>query len=161
MCNCVTEHKLCIKKISLESDLLKTIQNKLQNICEEIDQCYVFHNNEDHYQKPLCIRQDGIYLKTQKIVDKKAKLQYSIFLILIDHYFDEFINGPSYIDSSNICSKLFKQHKIDIDEQQLWAAISKIRANVNKLCNCSVIESKKWEGYRLVDNILLRRLNRI
>lgn len=154
------ERKLCTKKISHESGeagFLKIVQDKLKNVCKEIDQYYIVHSNENCDQRPVYIKQDGVYLDTKKIIDKRAKLQYSVFLILVDHYFHEILNGSSYISSSEICSKLLKQYRIDIDEQRLRILIYKMRLNFKKTTNSQIIISENWRGYRLHDEIMLCR----
>ncbi|MDR1235395.1 MAG: hypothetical protein LBJ96_00145 [Holosporaceae bacterium] len=141
----------------------------LLNVCKKIDE-YEKSKYERLQKKSLSenelffisIKTDGIYLNNVKIIDKKAELQFAIFMILIDLYVEEFFSKePKYILISQICSKLKFQKKIVGDEKQIRTAIYYIRASIKAVHKCpktdSVIESQKWKGYRLSKSIFLRR----
>lgn len=145
---------LCLKKNISSSSIVSHIKGALQQLCKELDK-YQDTNVSEFLQ--ISVEQDGIYLNAEKIIDKKAKLQYSVFLVLVEHYSHEVINGPSYISSSEICSKLLERYKIDIDEQRLRILIYKMRLSFKRTTNSQLIVSENWHGYRLHGDIMIGR----
>lgn len=149
---------LCLKKNISSSSIVSHIKGALQQLCKELDK-YQDTNVSEFLQ--ISVEQDGIYLNAERIIDHKSKQQHAVFSILIEHYFHEVCNGISYLSSASIRKKLARVYNIDIDEQQLWIAISKIRSNANKICDPPIILSRKWAGYRLADDVMFRRLVRV
>lgn len=110
--------------------------------------------NSKHF---ILIRDDGFYIDDIKFIDKKAKLQFALFEVLIDHYFSEVRRGSSYISLRYICNCLnekFDEIDIDLVRQTLYI----IRKRVKTLkVNSSIIKSEKWQGYRLSNDVFLAR----
>jgi hypothetical protein len=106
-------------------------------------------------------RNDGIYLNGIKIINQKAVLQIEIFKILIRHYMNDILNATStYITISQIASSPEIQKICSDDyENQIRVAIHSIRVFIRANCKCndSIIESRKWMGYRLGSNVFLER----
>jgi hypothetical protein len=76
--------------------LLSRIRYVLLNICDKIDQ-YEESKIKSSFRKDefifTTIKHDGIYLNDIKIIDRKAKLQFAVFKILIDLHIEEFHEG--------------------------------------------------------------------
>jgi hypothetical protein len=134
-------------------------------ICCKIDAYELSRKNttSQEIQFFVSIKDDGAYLNGVKVIDKAAKLQFAIFKILTDLYFEEFYTAmPKYISISRICSLLeSKGMIIDDAENQIRVAIYYIRTSIKTafkhMKNNSIIESQKWKGYRLSNDVLLKR----
>lgn len=79
----------------------------------------------------ISFQHDGIYTKNSKIIDKKSRIQYSIFKTFAEHYMKEILNGSSYITTKYISGQL-KRYQIDIETQELRIFIHKINLNFKK-----------------------------
>lgn len=91
---------------------------------------------------------------------REAILQFSIFSVLIDHYFDEAKNGANFIAPEKIAKRLHKDFAItDVSVAKINNAIYKIRNILKKKFNIlePVIISKKWKGYRIGESVFLGR----
>jgi hypothetical protein len=104
-----------------------------------------------------------MYLNNIKIIDKKAELQFAIFRILIDLYIEEFHAGEmKYISISKINSLLKSMgFNLEDPERQIGISIYRIRTSIKSafkdLQIHSIIETKKWKGYRLSNQVLLKK----
>lgn len=108
------------------------------------------------------IKDGGIYLNNVKIIDKKAELQFAIFKILIDLHIEEFFAGKlKFVTIPQIRAILESQEIFVDDEKQIHTAIYYIRISIKiahkHLKTYSIIESQKWKGYRLSNNVFLGR----
>lgn len=154
---------VCRKKISHKLELLKDINKTFLEFYNKIEQIVLIEteHNQDKFGNKIYVKNDGIYFDTQQIIKKQSNIQFAIFAVLIEHYFYEVINGPSFIPPSNICIKLLQAHKIDIDEQQVRIYIYRMRSKFKKYEHNShpIIVSEKWKGYRISDYIQLCRFS--
>jgi hypothetical protein len=114
----------------------------------------------------ISIGYDGIYLNNVKIIDRKAELQIAIFKILTHLYIEESYEGKiKYISITEISSLLKSRGFILEDpEMQIVESIYRIRSSIKSNFKNSqihtIIESKKWKGYRLSNQIVLRKTSR-
>jgi hypothetical protein len=137
----------------------------LLNICSKID---VYEESKKKLPSKnefffISIKHDGIYLNDIKIIDKKAELQMAIFKILMTYYVEDIFNNTStYISISKINSSL-KNYGISIDdyENQIRKNIYKIRLSIKsahpQIGKTSIIDSVNWGGYRISDQVFLRK----
>jgi hypothetical protein len=155
---------ICLKKIPNKNiNLFSWIKGILLCICRKID---IY---EQLKKKPInkkwffvSVKDDGIYLNNIKIIDKKAELQFAIFKILIDLYIEEFFAGKlKFVTIPQIRAILESQKIFVDDEKQIRTAIYYIRTSTKAahrdLKTDSIIESQKWKGYRLCNNVFLGR----
>jgi hypothetical protein len=89
-------------------------------------------------------------------------LQLAIFNIFLDLHIKEFLSEEvKYITISQICV-LLKEKEILVDDDQVRNAIYYIRSSIktaHKHLNTeSIIESKKWKGYRLGNGVFLKKI---
>lgn len=152
----------CLKKTKAENSFLDSIKELLLKICKMIE-AYTESNEIEYANEQLffvSIETDGIYLNGKKIISKRAKLQMAIFMILAEHYIDEFFSSPSYLSFLQISSRLQKKgiYAEDI-ENQVRMAIYRIRLSVQKSegIDTNIISQSKYGGYRLENSLFLSR----
>ncbi|GHU00109.1 hypothetical protein FACS1894126_6430 [Alphaproteobacteria bacterium] len=137
-------------------------------ICSKID-AYE-KSKENHKSKGshfVSIREGCIYENDAEIINKEANLQLAIFRVLLHACVDEFFSGEKkYVNVQQIYSAL-KAEGIFLEnpEEQIGRSIYYIRASIKSvhknLGTNSIIESKKWKGYRINDGVFLERFRAI
>jgi hypothetical protein len=155
----------CLKKIRTgNSDLLSWIKKTLLSVCDKIDEHEKSKDNRLNERLLfVSIGDDCVYVNDEKIVDKKAKLQFAIFRILLDSYVEEFFSGESQYASIQRIDFALKSKGFILEdpENQICGSIYRIRASIKsadkRLTSDSIIESKKWEGYRINDRVFLKK----
>lgn len=108
-----------------------------------------------NYNYWISLNNDGFYLNDLKIIDSRAFIQYSIFKIIVENSIKDSLSiTKTYLSSKNIIHQLRSQ-KISINESELIRNIYYIRCSIKKVCAASIIENKKWQGYRLMEGVFL------
>jgi hypothetical protein len=136
----------------------------LLNVCKKIDEYE--RSKRKRIKKEfffVSIHDNCVYINELKIIDKKAKIQFAIFKILMAHYIEDIFNDTStYISVSQINSSL-ETYNIFLDdyESQIRKNIYKIRSSIKAAQlsaeDVSIIDSMNWEGYRINNQVFLRR----
>lgn len=115
-------------------------------------------NLKNHF---VSFKDDGVYLDGFRIIDKKAELQMAIFKILTIHCTNEILYGSNYISIFKICAELRKMEIDSYDlENKVRVSIYRIRNSASKVSDSKIklINSSKWNGYRIDEGIFFMRI---
>jgi hypothetical protein len=150
----------CLKKISININILQALKKFLLRICKKIDDYEKSKSKRNINDELLFVslRDDGFYLNHIKIIDKKSELQIAILKILIEHYKNEISSGSNFLPISKIS---FNLRKMGIEsfnlENQIRTSIHRIRKITSSK---NIIDSSKWHGYRFGDHVFIERKNK-
>jgi hypothetical protein len=108
----------------------------------------------------IIIKGDSIFINNIKIISKKAKLQFIIFELLLEHYFETYVmkrNANEFLSVRDLMKSIESKYKLTISqESQIRRSLNALKENIeSKLGDQNpIIETVPWKGHRLNINLV-------
>jgi hypothetical protein len=103
----------------------------------------------------VAIKGDSIFINNIEIITKKAKLQFIIFELLLEHYFETYVmkrNTKEFLSVRDLIKSIESKYKLTISqESQIRRSLNALKENIESKLGSQnhIIETVPWKGHRL------------
>jgi hypothetical protein len=106
----------------------------------------------------VTIRGDSIFINNVEIITRKAKLQFIIFELLLEHYFETYVikrNANEFLSVRDLMKSIESKYKLTISqESQIRRSLNALKENIESKLGDRIIETVPWKGHRLNINFV-------